>query len=113
MGWFNTHREYPRAGKDINPDYLAGPLPLYDCDINRRDMADYCESAKVVDDCFAKIMDVVERTGLREETLLILTTDHGIAFPKMKCTLYDTGIGVAFIMDYPGNPRRGRSRFRL
>lgn len=109
MGWFNTHREYPRAGKDINPDYLAVPFPLYDCDINRRDMADYCESAKVVDDCFAKIMDVVERTGLREETLLILTTDHGIAFPKMKCTLYDTGIGVAFIMDYPGNPRRGRA----
>ena len=109
MGWFNTHREYPKAKKDMNPDYLTVPTPLYDCDANRRDMADYCESARVVDNCFARIMETLEKTGLREKTLVIFTTDHGIAFPKMKCTLYDTGIGVAFIMDYPGNQRKGQA----
>lgn len=109
MGWFNTHREFPKVEKDINPDYLTVPLPLYDCDVNRRDMADYHESVRVVDRCFGRIMNVIERAGLRENTVIILTTDHGIAFPQMKCTLYDTGIGVAFIMDYPGNPRKGKA----
>lgn len=109
MGWFNTHREYPRADQEINPDYLAAPAPLYDCDVNRRDMADYCQSAKVVDNCFEEIMTCLEETKLRQNTLIILTTDHGIAFPRMKCTLYDTGIGVAFIIDYPGNPKKGKA----
>lgn len=109
MGWFNTHREYPKAESDINPDYLAVPGPLYDCGVNRKDMADYHESVRVVDRCFGQIMEALEATGLKSDTMIILTTDHGIAFPKMKCTLYDTGIGVAFIMDYPGNPKRGKA----
>ena len=109
MGWFNTHREYPKAKKDINPNYLSVPAPLYDCSVNRADMADYCQSAKVVDECFAQIMECLSETGLRENTIIIMTTDHGIAFPKMKCTLYDTGIGVAYMMDYPNNPRRGEA----
>ena len=66
MGWFNTHREFPKVEKDINPDYLTVPLPLYDCDVNRRDMADYHESVRVVDRCFGRIMNVIERAGLRE-----------------------------------------------
>lgn len=107
MGWFNTHREYPKARSDINPDYLRAPEPLYDCAVNRKDMADYHESVRIADDCFGKIMKVLTDSGLRDNTMIILTTDHGIAFPKMKCTLYDTGIGVACIMDYPKNPRRG------
>lgn len=109
MGWFNTHREYPHAQKDINPDYLTVPETLYDCDVNRKDMADYHESVRVVDCCFGKIMKTLDETEQRDDTMIIMTTDHGIAFPKMKCTLYDTGIGVAFILDYPGNPRKGKS----
>ncbi len=104
LGLFNTHREFPKAKADGDyaADYLAPPLPLYDCDRNRRDMADYCASVKVVDDCFGKFLAALEAAGLVDDTLIVMTTDHGIAFPKMKCTLYDTGIGVALIMRLPG-----------
>ncbi|MDF2726261.1 MAG: sulfatase, partial [Paenibacillus sp.] len=37
-----------------------------------------------------------------QETLIVYTTDHGIAFPLMKCNLYDTGIGVSLIAKVPG-----------
>jgi arylsulfatase A-like enzyme len=104
FGLFNTHREYPYAKEtdDIIPDYLAPPGPLYDCDINRREMAGYCTSVKVVDDCFGQLLDILDKTGLADDTMVIMTTDHGIAMPKMKCTLYDTGIGVALIIRLPG-----------
>jgi arylsulfatase A-like enzyme len=103
FGLFNTHREYPRAKEadDIIPDYLSPPGPLYDCDINRREMAAYCASVKAADACFGQLLDILDKTSLADDTMIIMTTDHGIAMPKMKCTLYDTGIGVALIIRLP------------
>ncbi len=47
--------------------------------------------------------------GLANDTLVIATTDHGIAFPGMKCTLTDHGLGVYLILSWlpgktPGSP---------
>jgi arylsulfatase A-like enzyme len=104
FGLFNTHREYPHAKESdgIYADYLAPPGPLYDCGVNRQDMADYCASVKIVDDCFGRLLEALDEAGLAQNTLVIMTTDHGVAMPKMKCTLYDTGIGVALIIRCPG-----------
>lgn len=109
MGWFNTHREFPKAEQDINPDYLAPPLPLYDCAVNRRDMADYHQSVRVVDDCVGRILETVREIGGWENTIIFMTTDHGIAFPHMKCTLHDTGIGVGLMLRVPGSAANGKS----
>ncbi|MHC1695685.1 MAG: sulfatase/phosphatase domain-containing protein [Eubacteriales bacterium] len=62
----------------------------------------------MADRCFGKVLDALKQSGREEDTLVIYTTDHGIAFPNMKCNLYDTGIGVSLIIKYPGNPMRGR-----
>ena len=49
----------------------------------------------------------LERTGLDERTLVILTTDHGLPFPGAKATLFDRGLGVSLILRGPGRlPRR-------
>jgi arylsulfatase A-like enzyme len=55
------------------------------------------------------VLQALKESGLAERTLVIYTTDHGIAFPMMKCSLYDTGIGVSLIIKYPGNPLAGRA----
>ena len=72
-------------------------------------MAAFITSAKVVDRCVGIVMEALEQSGLKDETLVIFTTDHGIAFPKMKCNLYDTGTGVALIFNYPNNPAKGKA----
>jgi arylsulfatase A-like enzyme len=48
------------------------------------------------------VLDGLEANGLADDTLVICTTDHGIAFPGMKCNLTDHGIGVMLIMRGPG-----------
>ncbi len=108
LGFHNTHREYPAVKSPTNPDYVMPPFPLPDCPETRKDFASYIDSVSVVDRCCGMILNTLQKTGLMDNTVILFTTDHGIAFPKMKCNLYDTGIGVAMILKYPGNPSCGK-----
>jgi arylsulfatase A-like enzyme len=55
------------------------------------------------------VLEGMDRAGLADNTLVICTTDHGIAFPRMKCNLHDSGIGVMLIMRGPGGFEGGRA----
>src|SRR5690606_16763161 len=108
LGLFNTHREFPELDESINPDYLMPLFPMYDSPEAREDMARFILSARIVDRCVGIVLDAVEAAGLADKTIILFTTDHGAAFPHCKSTLYDTGIGVATILRYPGNPMAGK-----
>ena len=100
FGMINTHREFPQTGED--PDYLLPPAPLADTPETRLDWARFRASARVMDDCAGIVLNALEEAGLAGETVVVYTTDHGIAFPWMKCNLFDTGIGVSLIVRHPG-----------
>ena len=102
FGMFSTHRDFPEPDPDINPNYILPPQPLADTKQNREDMAAFMTSARTADRCAGIVLDAIREAGLENNTLIIFTTDHGIAFPRMKCNLYDTGIGVSLIMKVPG-----------
>ena len=101
VGFFETHREFPLR-HDVNPAYMQPPLPLPDTPRIRQDMANYAAMARTLDDKIGLVLRALDAAGLREDTLVIYTTDHGLAFPGMKCNLTDAGIGVALIMRGPG-----------
>jgi N-sulfoglucosamine sulfohydrolase len=109
FGMFNTHRDFPEIDPDINPAYVLPPYPMPDTKQNREDMAAYISSARIADRCMGEVLESLQETGLDQETLVIFTTDHGVAFPGNKCNLYDPGIGVALIIRNPQAHIRGEA----
>lgn len=102
IGFFETHRPYPAPEPADDPRYLQPPAPLPDSAETREDMAGYAASVRRLDDGIGQVLDALDRAGLADSTLVICTTDHGLAFPNMKCTLSDDGIGVMLLMRGPG-----------
>ena len=107
VGFFETHREFPTE-HDVNPDYVQPPALFPDTPGTRQDMANYIVMAQILDEKIGHVLRALDERGLRENTLVIYTTDHGLAFPDMKCNLTDHGIGVALIMDGPAPFSGGR-----
>jgi arylsulfatase A-like enzyme len=112
IGFTETHRVFhPADGAQHpaeDPRYCLPPAPLPDTPETRRDMADFKASARILDQSVGAVLDALERNGLTENTLVISTTDHGIAFPSMKCNLTEHGIGVLLIMRGPGGFNGGK-----
>ena len=108
VGFFDTHREFPTPGPEDDPRYTLPPAPLPDTPETRADMAAYKASARRLDRAIGTVLGALERSGLAANTLVICTTDHGIAFPGMKCNLTDHGIGVLLILRGPGGFTGGR-----
>ncbi len=101
-GFFETHREYPEPTPEDDPRYIQPPAPMIDTPTTRADMAAFHSSARNLDRGAGQILEALARNGLAENTLVISTTDHGLAFPRMKCNLTDTGWGVSLILRGPG-----------
>jgi arylsulfatase A-like enzyme len=101
IGFFETHREFPHHD-DADITYCRPPAPVPDTPETRRDMAAFMESASILDDGIGVVMQALCEAGLVENTLMFYTTDHGPAFPGMKTTLTNHGIGVPLIVRGPG-----------
>ncbi len=108
VGFVHTHRDFPEPGPAEDPRYCRPPLPIAETPETRYDMACYQASARMLDEGMGAVLDALEASGLAGETLVICTTDHGIAFPAMKCNLTDHGIGVMLIMRGPDGFEGGR-----
>lgn len=102
VGFMETHRPYPPATVQDDWRYVAPPGPSADAPATRRDMADFHASVRHVDWGVGQVLAALEEAGLADNTLVISTTDHGIAWPDMKCCLYDGGVGVHLVMRGPG-----------
>lgn len=107
-GMFATHRKYPlTVDENVNTNYVQVPGGLIDNQVTRDDYAHYLTSAKSADDCFEIVVQALKEKGIYEESVIIFTTDHGIAMPFNKCTLSDNGIGVALMIKTPNMKSKG------
>jgi arylsulfatase A-like enzyme len=108
VGFFETHREFLKPSTTIDANYALPPAPLPDTPQTRRDMGAFKVSASDLDRGIGAVLEALDAKGLADNTLVICTTDHGIAFPRMKGNLTDHGIGVMLIMRGPGGFAGGK-----
>lgn len=108
-GMYATHRRFPdQIDPEINPDLALVPYPIPDSREARKDFAGFLTSVKSADQCFGQVVECLKKEGLWENTIVLFTTDHGIANPFSKCTLFDSGIGVALMVYVPGAGANGK-----
>ncbi len=69
-------------------------------------MQQYYGMVKCVDDNIGKLMNSIKRAGVDEDTIVVLTSDHGdLLFEHGKFNKgkpYDTSAGIPFLIRYPG-----------
>ena len=109
VGFKETHRPFPDPGELGSAIPCRPPARLPVTPETVRDMAAYRQSAADLDSKVGTVLGALEQSGLAEDTVVVYTTDHGLAFPDMKSTLRDDGIGVALIVRGPGGFRDGRA----
>ena len=103
VGFEEPHRPYDFGG--AVPDTSKGvavPPYLPDSSEAHEDFAALQGAIRQMDTAVGRILTAVD-----DRTLVVFVTDHGLAMPRAKCTLYDPGIEVALLMRGPGI-RRGR-----
>ncbi len=98
VGFFETHRSFFAPSSVRDRVYSLPPPFLPDTPEIRQDVAAYKASARALDHGVGAVLNTLNETGLDRRTLVICTTDHGLAFPTAKASLLDRGIGVMLIL---------------
>jgi arylsulfatase A-like enzyme len=104
VGVFETHRPFPHAEAVYD-----GPIPDFvpDNESARRDFTRFRQSVEILDKAVGTVFDTLLQTGFLENTLFIFTVDHGPAFARAKCTLYDPGLRTPLLVHWPGHLKEG------
>jgi arylsulfatase A-like enzyme len=95
-------------GPALKPDDSLGvdiPGYLKDTPGTRRELAGLQGAVRHVDTQVGRLLGALRESGLESNTLVIFTTDHGIAMPRAKCGVYEPGVQVACLWRLPS--RRG------
>lgn len=84
-------------------------LPPYIADTQetRKAFVKYLAEVNYLDGQIKEILEVLDQSGLKEDTIVIFSTEQGNSFPFAKWTLYNAGIGSGIIARWPGKIKPG------
>ncbi len=91
-----------------SPDEVIVPGFLPDTPTCRAELAQYYESVSRVDQGLGRLMQLVKDSGHWDDTLFIYASDHGIAMPGAKTTLYEPGMRSPCIVRLPNSSIHGQ-----
>ena len=74
---------------------------------SRAEIAQYYQSCSRIDQGLGHLISLLRELGQWDNTVLIFTADHGMAFPGAKTTVYEAGLRVPFIVRDPRAPNIG------
>lgn len=111
VGFREPHRPFEkgigeRSGK--NPASVEVPGFLPDVPEVRADLADYAHEIESADKHLQRILGLLEDHGELNNTLIIVTSDNGMAFPRAKGNLYDYGARMPLAIRWSARIPGGR-----
>jgi arylsulfatase A-like enzyme len=112
LGSSDPHRDYvPGSGADSGIDLKQIHVPACwpDREVVRSDIADYYFAVQRWDHDVGAALRLLEDQGLLDDTLIVVTGDHGMPFPRGKGNLYDLGARVPLAMRWRCITEPGRT----
>lgn len=110
IGCHEIHRQWTKSAKPYSERGVwKAPYLIDDPEVDR-EMAEMQGAVNVLDQGLGEILDAVERRGFAENTIFVVTTDHGIDFPRAKGTLFDPGIETYCFLRYDAGGWKAGSR---
>lgn len=93
-------------GKRLSDVQVPDFLP--DHEIIRGDLLDYAVEIEWFDLHLMRMLSYLEETGELENTIVIVTSDNGMPFPRAKANGYEYGVHVPLAVRFPGYFPGGR-----
>lgn len=90
-------------------DPATVPIPAFlpDSPESRAELAQYYQSQSRIDQGVGQLIATLKQAGLYDKTLIVFTSDHGMAFPGGKTTVFEGGLKVPMIVRNPYVATRG------
>jgi N-sulfoglucosamine sulfohydrolase len=107
--WYGSrdpHRPYElgcgvKAG--LKPDDVALPPYWPDTPKVRSDVCDYYEYVQRFDRQVGELLQALQDAGLAENTIVIITSDNGMPFPRCKANCYEMSTHMPLAVRWPGH----------
>ena len=106
FGCFEPHREYEygsgvaKGGKSIEQiKRVPGYWP--DTPVVRNDMLDYSLEVEHFDRHLGRMLEELEKRGQLDNTLIVVTSDNGMPFPRVKGNLYEAANHLPLLARWP------------
>jgi len=94
-GCYEPHRDYiygSGARMDLDLQKVQVPPFLPDVEEVRQDIADYLYEIEWFDHHLGKMLKILEENGDLDNTIVVVTSDNGMPFPRAKATTYNYGV---------------------
>jgi len=112
--WFGAtepHRAYEKGcGLKIRKKLADAPPPpfLPDTPEVRSDILDYCVEIEWFDSHLERMLKLLEEAGELDNTIIIVTADNGMPFPRAKANLYEYGFHIPLAIRWGAKVPGGR-----
>lgn len=113
--WYGSHEPHRKYERDSwkrnnkNPDEIKKVPDFFpDNGVIRGDMLDYAVEIEWFDLHLQRMLKYLEDIGELENTIVIVTADNGMPFPRAKANGYDYGIHVPMAIRFPKKFPGGR-----
>ena len=113
FGFNQPHRKWGNDHEQIDPKSLQLPEDWPDLPEVRLDYARYLAEVRDLDTGIGLIEHVLEKRGIKDNTVIIFMGDNGEALLRGKGTLFDRGTHVPLIVRWPGKVKAGTSSNHL